>query len=232
MKAKDVMTTEVVTVAADTAVEDIARLMVRRGISGVPVIDEDDAVLGIVSEGDLIRRPEIGTEAASSWLSLFSDLDDRARAYLRSHGRRAADVMSRGVMAVEEDTPLRDIARLLEKRRMKRVPVLRDGRLVGIVSRANLVQALAAVERHAPEPPEDDRELRVRILRAVREAGVRTDFLNVIVDNRRVEVWGAAESETEREALKLAVEGVMPRDWVAYHVGLLPDHLRASMSGT
>lgn len=232
MKAKDVMTTKVISVTTDTSVEDVAALLLGHGISGVPVADQGGAVVGIVSEGDLMRRPEIGTEAgrgARSWLSLFSDVDEKVKAYVRSHGHRAGDVMSREVISVHEDTPLGEIARQLEKHRIKRVPVLRDGRLVGIVSRANLVQALSAVERHVPEPPEEDRELRARVENAVRAAGVQTSFLNVIVQNGQVEVWGAVESQIERKAVQVALEEVVPTDRVTYHLGLLPERVRALM---
>jgi CBS domain-containing protein len=234
MRAKDVMTTEVFSVTIDTSVEDVAALLLRQGISGVPVTDQGGAVVGIVSEGDLMRRPEIGTEdgrGASSWLSLLSDVDEKVKTYVRSHGHRAGDVMSREVISADEDTPLGDIARQLEKHRIKRVPVLRDRRLVGIVSRANLVQALSAVEGHAPEPPEEDRELRVRVEKAVRGAGVQMNFLNVIVHDGQVEIWGAVESRIERDAVRVALEETVPPDRVTYHMGLLPERMRSMMWG-
>ncbi|WP_435099456.1 CBS domain-containing protein [Arhodomonas sp. AD133] len=232
MKAEDVMVTEVVSVTADTPVEEIARLMMKHAVSGLPVTDEQGGVVGIVSEGDLIRRPEIGTDEGSrraGWLSLFTDAEAQSRAFVRSHGRRADDVMTRDVVSVDEDTPLIEVARLLEKHHIKRVPVTRSGQLVGIVSRANLVQALAAVERYAPELPADDRDLRVRVLEALHAAGVRTSFLNIVVHGGEVEVWGAAESDTQRDAVRVAVENIVPPERVTLHIGLLPTRLRAMM---
>ncbi|MCL4798910.1 MAG: CBS domain-containing protein [Burkholderiales bacterium] len=130
MLAKDVMTTSVVTVNPDARVEDVARLLLARGISAVPVVDARGRVLGIVSEGDLIRRPETGTERRPSWwLSLLADPDRAAAEYAKSHGRTARDVMTRDVISVGDRAPLERIAALLEQRRIKRVPVVRGGRL-------------------------------------------------------------------------------------------------------
>ncbi len=232
MKAGDVMITEVVSVTTDTPVEEIATLMMRHAVSGLPVTDEHGGVVGIVSEGDLIRRPEIGTDegnGGAGWLALFTDAEAQSRAFVRSHGRRAGDVMTREVVSVNEDTPLIEVARLLEKHHIKRVPVMRSGQLVGIVSRANLVQALAAVERNAPELPADDRDLRVRVMEALHTAGVHTSFLNVVVHDGEVEVWGAAESDTQMDAVRVAVENLVPRERVTLHIGPLPARMRAMM---
>jgi CBS domain-containing protein len=211
MQAKDVMTTKVVTVAPDTRVEQIAALLLERRISGVPVVDADGRLVGIVTEGDLMRRPEIGTERHRGWwLRLFGDERDRAAEYARAHGSRAERVMTRNVVTVTEETPLGEIARLLEEHRIKRVPVVRDGMLVGIVSRANLLHALAA--RPAPTPPErwmDDRALRDEVVRALDDASLATHGpLNVIVTNGVVELWGLVESDEERRALRVVAENV------------------------
>ena len=151
MQAKDVMTEGVITVGPDTPIREIASVLLERHISAVPVIDDTGSVIGVVSEGDLIHRPEIGTEARGRawWLRLFEDNADLAASYSKSHGAKARDVMTRDVISVEESTPLADIAELLETRHIKRVPVTRDGKLAGIVSRANIVRALAA----SPEAP-------------------------------------------------------------------------------
>jgi len=149
MQASDVMTTTVITVTPDTPVQEVARLLLESGISGVPVVDAQGALAGIVSEGDLIDRVdgEPGRRRRSWWLELVRPPEDQARDYLKLHGQRAQDVMTRDVVSVAEDAPLGEIARLLEKHRVKRVPVLRDGRLVGIVSRANLLHGLALAPR-------------------------------------------------------------------------------------
>ena len=145
MKAKDVMTTEVVYADPESSVRAIARTLLKHRISGVPVADHDGRVIGIVSEGDLMRRPESETVRPRSWwLELMETPEDRASQYLKSHGLTARDVMTREPITVAEDTPLEEIAMLLEQKAIKRVPVLRDGKLVGIVSRADLLHGLVA----------------------------------------------------------------------------------------
>src|SRR5882724_5366776 len=148
MRAADVMTTEVITIDPDTSVHALAALLSERGISGVPVVDAANRVVGIVSEGDLLHRIETGTQRrttcrSSWWLDTIASDRELARDYVKSHARRVKDVMTRDVVSVSDTTDLADIAMLLEARQIKRVPVVRDGKLVGIVSRANLVRALA-----------------------------------------------------------------------------------------
>ena len=153
MRAMDVMTTNVITVSPDTSVQEVAKILSERSISGVPVVDAQNRLVGIVSEGDLLHRVEMGTDRRpdrrtgrrrSWWLDTVGSDEELARAYVKSHGRTARDVMTSEVTSVSETTELADIANLLETKRIKRVPVVRDGKLVGIVSRANLVRALAA----------------------------------------------------------------------------------------
>src|SRR5215469_9184118 len=169
MRAIDIMTTEVITVAPTASVQEVAKLMSERGISGVPVVDGENRVIGILSEGDLLHRAETGTERMrerrqSWWLrSLASDL---ASDYVKSHARTAQDVMTQAVVSIDEMTPLADVAMLLETKRIKRVPVLREGKLVGIVSRANLVRAIAAA-RMPEETVRDDRAIRAELLNAL-----------------------------------------------------------------
>jgi CBS domain-containing protein len=219
MKAQDVMTTPVIVVELDTPIQSIARLLIEHRISAVPVVRDDGRLAGIVSEGDLVRRPELGTERqAGWWLGLVGGHEARAAEYIRSHGRVARDVMTERVVSVDEDTPLAEIASLLEKHRIKRVPVMRDQRPIGIVSRANLVQAFAAIEAHVPEPSADARELRRTVLRNIGNAGLRTSLLTVIADGGGVHIWGAVRSETEREAIRVAAEEVVPPERVSYHV--------------
>jgi CBS domain-containing protein len=145
VQAKDVMTAKVVSVTPDTPVEQIARLLLEQRISGVPVTDASGRILGIVTEGDLMRRPDLQTERRRPWwLRIVADERTRAEEYTKTHGSRAADVMTRNVVTVTEETTVGEIARLLERHHIKRVPVVREGKLVGIVSRANLIQGLAA----------------------------------------------------------------------------------------
>ena len=153
MKAKDVMTTEVVYADPETSVRAIAQTLLKRRISAVPVIDDGGRVIGIVSEGDLMRRPESETDRPRSWwLKLLETPEDRASQYLKSHGLTARDVMTREPITVTEDTPLEEIAIVLERRAIKRVPVLRNGKLVGIVTRADLLHGLVARAGQAVKP--------------------------------------------------------------------------------
>jgi CBS domain-containing protein len=209
MKASDVMVTNVITVRPDTTVQEIANILVTNRISAVPVVDANGALVGIVSEGDLMHRVETGTERRYSWwLKMIGDRSTFARDFLKSHGIRAAEVMTRHVVTAAPDTPLGELASLLEKHRIKRVPIVDRGRLVGIVSRANLVQALAAL-RHATAAPArmDDAATRERIIAEISDkllAGVSQ--INVIVHDGVVELWGEAETAEEKDAIRLAAE--------------------------
>lgn len=207
MRAGDVMTTRVVTVSPDTAVRTIAQTLVERGISAVPVVDGEGRLLGIVSEGDLMRRAEAGTERQPSWwLDLLASPEDKARDYSRAHGLTARDVMSREVVTVDEDSSLASVAALLERHRIKRVPVVRDGALVGIVSRANLLHGLIAAQPAPAATAGDDSAIRERILAAVAEAGLAEPYVNVVVSGGRVQLWGMVSSEAEKDALRVAAE--------------------------
>jgi CBS-domain-containing membrane protein len=228
MQAKDVMTTTVVTVPPDTRVEQIAALLLERRISGVPVVDAGGRLLGIVTEGDLMRRPEMGTERQRGWwLRFFGDERERAEEYARAHGSRADQVMTRNVVTVSEETPVREIARLLEERHIKRVPVVRDGRVVGIVSRANLLHGLAAHPDPAPlARPLDDRAIRDEVLRLLeRDGWTAHSRLNVIVRNGVAELWGLVDSEEARRAIRVAVESVPGVAGVKDNLGRIPPWL-------
>ncbi len=208
MKAKDVMTKGVLTVRPETTVRDIARRLIERNVSAVPVVDLDERVVGIVSEGDLMRRPELDTERYPSWwLHLFVGADDWAKEYVRSHGLTAEDVMTRSVISASEETTLEEIATLLEKHRIKRVPILRDGRLVGIVSRANLLHGLVAGTLKVSPTPSDT-QIKQVLDKSLAEAGVRMDFLNVVISQGVIRLWGMFESEEEKRAAQIAAERI------------------------
>jgi predicted transcriptional regulator len=197
MLAKDIMTTKVVTIAPELPVEEIARLLLARGISGVPVVDGDGRL---------------------------------ARDYVKTHGRRAEDVMTREVVTVAEETPVGEIARLLEKRHIKRVPVVRDGQVVGIISRANLLHGLAThKDRLDLTPSPDDRTIREEVLELVRrEAWITHGSLNVMVADGVVELWGWVDSEDERKALMIAVQEIPGVRAVNDHLGSLPPYARGT----
>jgi CBS domain-containing protein len=228
MLARDVMTTTVATVSPDTPVPEIATLLLDRHISAAPVVDADNHILGIVSEGDLIHRAESDTERRRSWwLALLrTGAEDRAREYVRAHGRRAADVMTRDVVTVGEDTPLGELAELLERRRIKRVPVVRDGRLVGIVSRADLLRGLAAGRAAAQAPvTADDRAIREQLLGELDERGlVPTRYVNVVVADGVVHLWGLVDGPEQARAVRIAAETIPGVRAVEDHLGRRPPY--------
>lgn len=229
MQASDIMTTPVETVGPETTVTDIARRLIERGISAVPVIDDEDHIVGIVSEGDLMRRPENETERRPSWwLRVFAMPEDRQRDYVESHGLHARDVMSRNVISVSEDASLAGIAETLEKHRIKRVPVVRDGKLVGIVSRANLLQGLAAAGTKSTVSA-SDREIRIAVEKAGRKAGVDMFFISVVVTDGVVTLWGMAETAVAKNAMRTAAEGVAGVKGVHDQINIMPEMVRATM---
>jgi len=212
MLAKDIMTTEVVTVAPETTVADIADLLLKRNISGVPVIDSDGAVIGMVSEGDLMRRPESNTETRkrSWWLEMWRGSPELAQEYTKSHGQRASDVMTKNVVTVGEETPVAEIARILEEKHIKRVPVLRDDKLAGIVSRANLLRGLAT-RKATPVAlvSKDDQSLQRDVQEALRkEPWADAAFAGATVEDGVVHLWGMAESTDQRKAYEVAAAAV------------------------
>jgi CBS domain-containing protein len=230
MNAADIMTPNVVTVTPDLAVQDLAALLVQNGISGVPVVDAAGKLLGIVSEGDLLHRAETGTERRterrrSSWLDFFGPERDLARDYVKSHGHSVRDVMTRDVVAVTETTGVDEIANLLETNRIKRVPVVRDGKVVGIVSRANLVRALAtAAGRPAAGTSTDDRAIREALLAELRgKDWVRLWASDIIVRDKVVHVWCSDDqSEEQLQALRVAAENTPGAAGVQMHIVSVP----------
>jgi CBS domain-containing protein len=223
MKAADVMVTKVVTVTPGTGVEEIAETLLGNGISAVPVVDAEGSVLGIVSEGDLIHRKETGTERHRSWwLKLFTANEKLEHEFIKAHGRTAADLMTRPAISVTPDKPLGDIAALLEKHRIKRVPVVDNGKLVGIVSRANLVQALVRVGRTlaAEQPTVEDSALRASLQKQLRGHPWWPGDVNIIVSDGNIELWGMVDSEVEKDAVKVAVEELAGARKIADHLSI------------
>ena len=211
MEARDVMTPDVISVGPDMPVAQVAKLMVDNRISAMPVV-KDGKLVGIVSEGDLFRRAELGTERHHShWLEMFASGTSLAWDYVKSHGQTAGDVMSRDLVTVAPATPLGEVAHILETRHIKRVPVLEGGRLVGIVSRANLVQALAT--KPAPSTSDatvNDRKIRNALFEEMHRhkwAFAPTEA-NVTVEDGVVYLWGFINSEKVREAMIIAARGI------------------------
>lgn len=211
MKASDVMVTDVITVKPDSDVPEVATLLLTNRISAVPVVDDAGTLVGMISEGDLLRRDEADTgHERSWWLKLLMGREILAAEFLKEHSRRVADLMTRDIVSAEPDTPVADIATLLERHRIKRVPILRNGKVVGIVSRANLIQALATLRRKPFDAqPVADAELREKVVSRLKsEPWVRPNLVNVTVTDGTVDLWGIVDSAVEKQALRVAVETV------------------------
>ncbi len=207
MRAADVMVTSVITVGPQASVQEVAKLLLTNRISGLPVVSDQGDLVGIVSEGDLLHRAEAGTGRRRPWwLAILTGRDVLAAEYVREHSFKVADVMTRHVITATPDTSLQDIAHLLEKNGIKRVPIVDDGRLVGIVSRANLLQALASGTKKGETAPSDGtiREDVMARLRA--KSWTRPSLVNVIVQDGTVELWGIVNSQTEKRAVRVAAE--------------------------
>jgi len=209
MKAADVMVSDVITVCSEASVRDVAEILVAHGISAVPVVEKDGGLIGIVSECDLIRRAETDPDRRRPrWAALLIGTDRLAAEFVNSHARKVADVMTREVIVATPDTPLSDIAALLEKNGIKRVPIVKNRKLIGIVSRANLVQALASAPKNVKAATAtSDSMIREDVLRRLgAEPSSRTSRLNVIVHDGTVELWGVVRSQAEKKAVRVAAE--------------------------
>jgi CBS domain-containing protein len=228
MRAMDLMTTNVITVDENASIQSAAKLMVEHGISAVPVVNRDKRVIGMVSEGDLLHRAETGTELRRSWwLELASSTNKLAGEYIKSHSGKVKDVMTRDVLSVTEETPVADIAVLLETNRIKRVPVLRDGKLVGIVSRANLVRALAMTINEVANGAEaDDCSIRDQLLAELKaQKWAEVSPANVTVKDGVVHLWSSYLSEQEKRALVVAAENIPGVRRVEDHMRPVPAYL-------
>ncbi|WP_298726385.1 CBS domain-containing protein [uncultured Ferrovibrio sp.] len=208
MKAADIMTTHVEVIRADAPVAQAIRIMLQKRISGLPVVDADGNLVGVVTEGDFLRRHEIGTARhRPRWFEVLLSPGHLAQDYVQTHARMVSDVMTRNVVSVDADTDLDDIVRLMEKHEIKRVPVLRDGKLVGIVSRANLLHAFASTLAEAKPAAASDKEIREKLLAELKDkAWAPTGTINIVVRDGVVHLWGTIFDERERQALRVAAE--------------------------
>jgi CBS domain-containing protein len=209
MDAADILTKDVITVTPETSIRDAIRLMLEHHVSGLPVVTAANELVGIVTEGDFLRRAETGTELERpAWLQFLLGDAQIADEYARAHGRDVADVMTRDVVTADEQTPVRELVRMMEARRIKRLPVLRGNALVGIVSRADLLHALAALDDR-PRPEGSGRPLRERVLAEItRQPWVPRGAVNVVVWGSIVELWGRISDERQRQALRVLVANI------------------------
>ena len=207
MEARDIMVSPVVTVAPDCSVQDAARILLHYRISGAPVVDDTGQIVGIISEGDLLRRIETATERSRpSWLRFLISDGDLASEYVKARARNVTDAMTRSVISATVDMPIKDVAALLEKHSIKRVPVLAGGRLVGIISRANLVQVLATAQGKL-EVEVPDTVIRKQLMSHLKEEPWSDTWqLNFTVNGGVVDIWGICRSEAERDAIRVAAE--------------------------
>lgn len=213
MNASDIMTTNVVSTTPDATIEQCAELMLQNGISAVPVVSAQQKLVGIVSEGDLLHRAEIGTEAIVRpwWLGVLASRSSIADEYVRSHGKNVSDVMTSEVLTIAPATSLADIATTLETKHIKRLPVIDGERIVGIVSRANLVQALASRKSTIATSDQlpSDGSIRTELTAALsKERWAGTATSNVLVTEGVVEFYGVVDSESERQAARVASESI------------------------
>jgi CBS domain-containing protein len=205
-----VMTRNVVSVNLDSSVFEAAQRMILNRISGLPVLNASGELVGVVTEGDLLRRAETGTERRRpSWLEFFLGQCRLADEYVRSHGRKIGDVMTPGPETIVEETPLDEIVAIMEQKRIKRLPVMRGEHMVGIVSRANLVQALATLARETADTLPNDATLRELALAEIdKQPWSPGALINVIVRDGVVELWGTILDERKRQAVRVVAEDV------------------------
>lgn len=208
MQARDVMTANVISIDPEQTVLQAARLMLQHHISGLPVVDSSGSLVGVLSEGDFLRRRETETEhRRSRWLEFLMGPGKIASEYTRSHGSKVGEVMTPDVRTVDEDAALEDIVELMERHRIKRVPIMRAGKMVGIITRSNLMHAMVSMARSAPAVAKDDAAIRAQLMTEFKkEEWAPVAMVNVVVKDGVVELWGAIVDERQRGALKVAAE--------------------------
>lgn len=224
MRAADVMTPCVISIAASSTVFEAAEILVSLHFSALPVVGGSGEIVGIVSEADLMRRPEIGTTPRHSWLArMLANSAESATEYVTFHSRRVADVMTKKVISVQHDATLSEIAETMARHNVKRVPVLRDNRVVGIVSRANLLQALMSREPSRDAAGASDEDLRRKVVAAVDKKPWTSAWpTNVVVNSGVVHLWGFVPSKAVLSAYRVAAENVPGVRKVKNHMRPVP----------
>jgi CBS domain-containing protein len=209
MRVHQIMTKPVITVTSETTVFEAANRMLTNHVSGLPVVDTSGKLVGIVSEGDFLRRSEIGTKRRRSrWLSFILGPGTAARDFVVEHGRKISEVMTPDPFTVTEDVPLAEVVDLMEAKSVKRLPVMRGEKIVGIVTRANVLQAVASLARDVPDPTADDDHIRNRIIKAMEKQDWCPLGLNVIVRDGIVHLSGIITDVQARQAAIVAAENV------------------------
>lgn len=207
MRAHHIMSRKIISVLPDASIGEAAQLMLANHISGLPVTDAAEKLVGILTERDFLRRAEIGTQKRRPrWMEFLLGPGQQAAEYVHAAGRKVHEVMTPDVLTVTEDTPLSDIVGLMERNQIKRVPVLRDGKLCGIVSRQNFVQIVASLARDVPDPTADDEHVRKRILSKIEQHRWPHIEINILVRNGVVDLAGIITDEHVRQAIVVAAE--------------------------
>lgn len=209
MRAHQIMTKYVTTVTPHTTIEDAANIMLRCHLSGLPVVDDDGSLIGIVSQSDFLRRTEIGTERKRpALLQFFASAGKLAAEFVHERGRKVDDVMTRHPVTVSEQTPLSELVELMEKRGIKRLPVMSGSALVGIVTRSNLLQAVASLAHEIPDPTADDDHIRDRVTRTIQATDWRPAGFQAIVRNGVVHLHGVIFDDHVRQATIIAAQNI------------------------
>lgn len=209
MKAHHIMTRKVITVAPDTSIADAARLMLEHHVSGLPVVNSAGTLVGIVTERDLLRRQETGTQRKRPrWLEFVLGPGRQAEEYVRTAGRKVHEIMTPDVQTVSEDTPLPEVVNVMEQYRVKRLPVMRANTLVGIISRQNFVHSIAELARNVPDPTADDDHIRARIIAELEKRSWATTGIDVFVRQGIVDLCGVITDDRIRQAIVVAAENV------------------------
>lgn len=209
MRAHQIMTRHVITVGPETTIVEAAETMLRHHISGLPVIDPAGKLVGIISQHDFIRRAEIGTERKRGrWLQVLVGPGQIASEFVHERGRKVGEIMTPHPATISENASLEDAVRLIEKHNIKRLPVMREDQVVGIVTRTNLLQAVVALARNMPDPTADDDHIREAIIAAVEGNDWSPSRFNVIVRNGIAHLNGIVTDERCRQAAIVAAENV------------------------
>jgi CBS domain-containing protein len=219
MRAHQIMTRKVTTVKADTPILEAANLMLQQHVSGLPVVDEAGKLIGIISEGDFIRRSEIGTQKARGrWLKFLVGPGRSASEFVHEHGRKVGEIMTEDPCTATEDTSLEEVVRLMERQNVKRLPVVRGDTLVGMVTRSDLLRTVASLARDISDPTADDDHIRNRVIASIEKNEWQPAQLSVLVRDGIVHLSGTITDERFRQATIVAAENVSG-------VKLVHDHL-------
>jgi len=226
MKACEVMTRHVISIDPEASIVQAARLMLKHHFSGLPVVNRSGRLVGIITEGDFLHRSEIGTELKhNAWLVAIFGPEESAHDYVRAHGMKVSEVMTRQPITVDENASLDQVVHLMERHRIKRIPVVRQGKMVGIITRANLLRAFASIHRPSPKSSSKDGEIRKRIITDIKKQNWANGAdVTVLVRDGVVDLCGTISDLSQQAALKALIRE-------QFGVRKMYDHLRFKNEG-